>query len=135
LRDRDSRAKNSRMATAEELEWKRAQGSAITRIKPMLFGVLGAAIIGGGAFAGVYAYGQSSVKESQRLEAAGYEERCVDMRTHSSRPGPCHQEGIALFGLIAIAGGALGGFAVGFKAGGGKIATEYAQGAAQMMKR
>jgi len=123
------------MPTAEELEWKRAQGSAMTRIKPMLFGLLGAAIIGGGAFATVYAYGQSSVQEAQRLHEAGYEERCVDMRTHSSHPGPCNQGGIALFGLIAIAGGTLGGFAIGFKAGGGKIASEYAQGASQMMKR
>lgn len=123
---------DARSMTPEEIEWQRMKRSRPSSMKPLLFAVALSALLGGGAFAGVYAFGEHSARENARMEAAGYHLECVHVGSGNATSGPCDPQGLGALALIGVAIAALAGFAGGFKLGGGKIAPEYLRGASRM---
>jgi hypothetical protein len=120
--------------TPEELEWRKANGSPLKRVLPMLLGLLGAGLFGGVAMNLVTRIGEAAVEDHARKQAAGIEERCYNSRTHSYTMGPCNTDGSVILGIGFPAAAALLGFVAGFVIGGGKISSAYMKGARELMK-
>jgi hypothetical protein len=114
------------MASAEELEWKKANGNPLKRVMPMLAGIALAAVLGGTTFAGVYALGARDAQNEAREQEQGLERYCYD--GHSYHRGDCNQGTTGLLMIAAPAVASLLGFAIGFALGGGKISQRYFQG-------